>query len=406
MGKYVATHAPQYEIDKHTMAENIEGMVLDAGVMFPMAPPAYARGLWKHTQAGHAICEHLMVARDDTNLHLYIEQPGRFNSADKGEVDEMGMVTFEQALLGTCSTVYQEMRVVVNSPLTVTIGQAPATNDAHLSTFINCIEYGTTTLAQNGIDCPMCAVDPSNSRYLSIVDPRNPNALCASLMSKSRMGNAAEVEETTRTIYSIAHGKMLTSFAPSHVHLLCVGAGNREDREFWFGVTFLRDLFIADGIDVTISFCDYPSRFVGPEVGQHMVTAVVYSQAPQLVEEAELAAAEAASFAYRARGSATMAGPHAEAIHSAGGRASNITHSSQEDQVEFHSSGGVASGKKRRAGASWFGKPIASLSQAEAKNMAYACTKELLRKYEADGAHGAKPKPADGREAIARGWRG
>ena len=70
-----------------------------------------------------------------TNLHLYIEQPGRFNSADKGEVDEMGMVSFEQALLGTCSTVYQEMRVVVNSPLTVTIGEAPATSDAGLSTF-------------------------------------------------------------------------------------------------------------------------------------------------------------------------------------------------------------------------------------------------------------------------------
>ena len=261
----------------------------------------------------------------------------------------------------------------------------------------------------------MCALDPSNSRYLSIVDPRNPNALCASLMSKSRMGIAAEVEETTRTIYSIAHGKMVTSFAPSAVHLLCVGA------------TFLRDLSLADGIDVTISFCDYPSRYVGPEVGQHMVTAVVYSQAPHLVEEAELAAAEAASFSHRARssaggsatmagphahdihsaaGSAAMAGPHAHDIHSAGGLASNSTHLSEEDQLKFHTPGGVASGKARRANASWAGKPIASLSKADALKMAKTCNRQMVRKYNAGGARGVKPTLADAREAIARGWRG
>ena len=325
MGKYTTFHAAQYEIDKAVADGDIEDMMLDAGVRCPMAPPGFARGVWKHTPAGHAIAEPIMVARGDPHLHLYVEQPGRFNSADKGEVDEMGMVAFEHALLGTCSTVYQEMRVIMNSPLAVTIGQAPATNDADLSTFNICIDRGNQTLAENGIHTSSCTVDPSNARYLSIVDPRNPDALCASLMSKSRMGLAAEVEETTRTIYSVAHAKVLTSFAPSAVHLLCVGAGNREGGEFWFGVEFLRDLFIADGIDVTISFCDYPSRFVGNEVKAHMVTAVVYSQAPHLITEAELAAAKAASFAHHARssagGSATMAGPHAHAIQSAGGSA-------------------------------------------------------------------------------------
>ena len=69
-------------------------------------------------------------------------------------------------------------------------------------------------------------------------------------------------------------------------------------------------------------------------------------------------------------------------------------------------SGGVANGKKRRANASWFGKPIASLSKAEEQQMAKCCTKELIVKYEAGGAHGVKRKLADGREAIARGWRG
>ena len=95
----------------------------------------------------------------------------------------------------------------------------------------------------------------------------------------------------------------------------------------------------------------------------------------------------------------------AAAIHSAGGRGRWQT-TSQEDKDAFHSIGGVASEKKRRANASSFGKPIASLSKAEALKMAKCCTKELLGKYEAGGAHGVKPKLADGREAIARGWRG
>ena len=145
-----------------------------------------------------------------------------------------------------------------------------------------------------------------------------------------------------------------------------------------------------------------------------MTTMVVYSQAPHLVTEAALAAAAAANESASARssagGSATMAGPHAAAIHSAGGSATMAGPHAAAIQSAGGKAGsrsaGVASGKSRRRGASWFGKPIASLSQAEAKNMAHACTKELIRKYEADGAHGAKPSWADGREAIARGWRG
>jgi hypothetical protein len=202
IGKFVAAHAAQSEIARALLAREVEEMNMLADALYPMAPPAFARGIWKQTPPGLAICEPLMVWRGDSNLHLYIEQPGRFNSADKGEVDEMGFVAFEPFLLGTCSTVYQEMRVVEGSPLTVTIGQAPPTNDADLSTFMICIDRGAKTLAQNGIDCSMCAVDPSNSGYLSIIDPRNPGKLCAGLMSKSRMGIAAEVEETTRTIYS------------------------------------------------------------------------------------------------------------------------------------------------------------------------------------------------------------
>ena len=35
-----------------------------------------------------------------------------------------------------------------------------------------------------------------------------------------------------------------------------------------------------------------------------------------------------------------------------------------------------------------------------------ACVMKLIRQYETDGSHGVKPRIADAREAIARGWRG
>jgi hypothetical protein len=89
MGKYVATHAAQSEIARALPADEVEEMNLLADALFPMAPPAFARGLWKQTQPGHAIVEPLMFTRDDPHLHLYVEQPGRFNTANKGLIDEM-----------------------------------------------------------------------------------------------------------------------------------------------------------------------------------------------------------------------------------------------------------------------------------------------------------------------------
>ena len=171
MGKYVAPRMTQPEIDEASLDGDVEDMMLDADVLYPMPLPAHARNIWKGTPAGRAIVEPLMVARDDPLLYLYAEQQGRFNSADKGMVGDMGIVTFEHDRLDTCSTVYQEKRVVKHSPLSCVIGEAPATNLTTLSTFDICVDHGTKALAENNIGCSCArstprtpATSPSSTR--------------------------------------------------------------------------------------------------------------------------------------------------------------------------------------------------------------------------------------------------
>ena len=182
MGKYVAPTMTQAEIDMAVLDADVGSMMLDADVLCPMPPPARARDVWKGTPAGRAIAEPLMVTCDDPHLHLCAEQQGRFNSADKGMVDEKGMVTFEHDRLDTCSAVYLEKRADKHSPLTCVIGEGPSTNLTALRTFDICVDCGTSALAENGIRSSVCTVDPANAGYLSIIDPRDRATPAASVL--------------------------------------------------------------------------------------------------------------------------------------------------------------------------------------------------------------------------------
>ena len=181
------------------------------------------------------------------------------------------------------------------------------------------------------------------------------------------------------------------------VHFLCIGAANRQGDRNWPAIEFLRNGFVSRDLDVTVSFALYPSRYVPDSVAGAMTTMVVYSQAPHLVAEAALAAVAASNESARARssagGTATMAGPHAHDIHSAGGKAGGKAMGGSAASAE----GSSAYAEAKRAAA-----PVATLSAAEYEKRVRAATEKLKRAWSKAGGHGPQPSKDDGRAHVAR----
>lgn len=199
------------------LAEIFVAPPVDYNARYPMPPPANPRTAWRGVPVGNVIMEPLHLVMNDPHLAEYKAQPGRFLTVALGDVHPDGMVTFSEELTCTCATVYQAKRVCPGAPLTVILGVSPATNDTDMSTFDMCAAFGCQTWADSDVAASCCTLDAANSAYLSGVNPYDGGTTVPVLMSHSRMGPAAAVDETTRTIFMLGGEQMMTDFTPSSV---------------------------------------------------------------------------------------------------------------------------------------------------------------------------------------------